>query len=194
MSDMSLFNLGRIGADQVDNTQREILNTRYNNYSIANYFEDPASTAHVDFATSYPNLMFSSVNGGSGVGGAAVDAESMLFHSHNEHTRALERLQLITRPFATVPYLGRGSCDPAVESQLMQGESAHDKKSVSTIMTKSFMDYSMYPTDETMMKQNDEKHTIQEVALDGWVRGGMITRQMTNDQHYSQQSRPSGFM
>ena len=39
----------------------------------------------------------------------------------------------------TVPYLGRGSCDPTIESQLLQGETVRGKKSVSTVMELSLI-------------------------------------------------------
>ena len=191
MSDYSFFNLGRIGSEQVDNTQRQVLNTRLANYTLSNYFSDPTSNSHIDFATAYPQLTFNAVNGGSGVGGAAVDADSKL-RIQNEQTRSLDKLNLNTRPFITVPYLGRGSCDPSLESQLLQGELSTDKKSVSTIMTKSFMEYSLYPLDAKMEERvNNPANTVEEAALDGWVRGGIKTRQMANDNHYSSNSRPN---
>lgn len=191
MSDYHFFNLGRIGADAIDNTQRQVVNTRFTNYTLSNYFSDSASNSHVDFATSHPQLTFNAVNGGSGVGAAGVDVDSQLL-INTEQSRSLEKLNLNTRPFITVPYLGRGSCDPTLESQLLQGELSTDKKSVSTIMSKSFMDYTMYPTDAKMEERvQNPAYTVEEAALDGWVRGGIRTRQMANDQHYSQQSRPS---
>jgi hypothetical protein len=189
MTDYSFFNLGRIGADEIDDTQRDMFNSRYSNYALSNFFDD--SNSHIDFATAHPQLTFNAVNGGSGVGGAAVDSESQL-KIQVDQTRNLERLQLNSRPFATVPYLGRGSCDPALELQLLQGENSQDKKSVSTIMSKSFLDYSMYPTDAKMEEfVQHTANTVEEAALDGWVRGGMLTREMASDGHYSAQGRPA---
>ena len=95
----------------------------------------------------------------------------------------MEKLQLFSRPFVTVPYLGKGSCDPALESRLQQGEPVTEKKSVSTIMEKSFGAYSLYPTDSKMENQvKDASHTVEEAAMEGWVRGGMSTREMTSDE------------
>ena len=110
-----------------------------------------------------------------------------------EQSRALEKLQLFERTFRTVPYLGRGSVDPALESQLQQGELASDKKSVSTIMEKSFEDYSLYPTDSQMKERvTDPSHTVEEAALDGWIRGGASTREMSMNETMKQNNRPSG--
>lgn len=191
MTDYSFFNMGRIGADSVDNTQRNMYNTRFANYTLSNFFSENLSDAHVDFATAQPNVMFNGV-GGVGVYSAGVDVDSM-FMLKQTKGRSLEKLQLNERPFLTVPYLGKGSCNPVLESQLLQGEHNGDKKSVGTIMTKSFMDYSLYPTDDKMKEQvSDPSHTIQEAALDGWVRGGMLTREMAGDVDFRNNAQPSG--
>ena len=191
MTDYSFFNMGRIGADSVDNTQRNMYNTRFANYTLSNFFSENLSDAHVDFATAQPNVMFNGV-GGVGVYSAGVDVDSMFLLKQTKG-RSLEKLQLNERPFLTVPYLGKGSCNPVLESQLLQGEHNGDKKSVGTIMTKSFMDYSLYPTDDKMKEQvSDPSHTIQEAALDGWVRGGMLTREMAGDVDFRNNAQPSG--
>lgn len=188
-SDFSFYNLGRIGADYADNTQRQLMNTRMTNYTLGNYYTEPSRDNHVDFATTYPNLMF----GGNGVHGAVIDDHSKLVMGGVEQTRSLEKLALNSRPFITVPYLGRGSCDPTLESQLLVGENSAQMKSVGTIMSQSFMDHSLYPLDNKQEERvNDASHTVEEVAMDGWVRGGIMSRQMAGDQdHYSQQSRPT---
>jgi hypothetical protein len=109
-----------------------------------------------------------------------------------EQERSLEKLSLSQRPFLTIPYLGKGSCDPLLESQILQGESSQDKKSVSTIMTKSFMDYTQYPLDNEMTTRvSDAKRTIEEAALDGWVRGGVQTRELAQDGAFVKQARPN---
>ena len=183
--------MGRIGADAVDNTQRTMYNTRFANYTLSNFFSENLSGAHVDFATSQPNVMFNGVSG-VGVHSGSVDVDSMLLLNQTKE-RSLEKLQLNERPFLTVPYLGKGSCNPVLESQLLQGEHNGDKKSVSTIMSKSFMDYSLYPTDEKMEEQvSNPAHTIQEAALEGWVRGGMLTREMAGDVDFRNNAQPSG--
>jgi hypothetical protein len=102
----------------------------------------------------------------------------LLINPDNE--RPLEKLQLNQRPFSTVPYLGRGSCDSSIESQLLQGENVNDKKSVSTIMDKSFLSYTMYPVDSKMQEHvSNPKYTVEESALNGWVRGGSSSREIT---------------
>lgn len=190
MSDYTFFNMARIGADAVDNTQRNMSNTRFSNYMLSNYFSEPTVNSHVDFATQQPTVMFSGYSNGKGVLGSLIDIDSQMTLK-TQQERSLEKLSLNQREFLTVPYLGRGSCDPLLESQIQQGERANEKKSVSTIMTKSFMDHSLYILDDEMKNRvGDTRNTIQESAMDGWIRGGVLTREMTQDGAFSKDTRP----
>jgi hypothetical protein len=194
MSSVSSYlfnNAGRIGTDATDQSQRNVYNTRFTNHTLSNYFSDKMSTSHVNFATNQPAVMFSGMARGTGLIGSAVDAESIL-KLKTEQDHAVEKLQLFQRPFATVPYLGRGSCDPSIESQLLLGEMVSDKKSVSTIMDKSFSNYALYPTDKKMEDRvTNAANNVEEAALDGWVRGGMTTREMSNNDIMKKNNRPN---
>ena len=185
-------NMGHLGQDSVDETQRNVSNTRFATWTLSNYISETTSDSHVQFATQMPTVMFSGTSNGPGINGGLVDVDSQLMLK-TEGERPLTKLSLVERPFLTVPYLGRGSCDPSIESQLQQGELVSDKKSVSTIMEKSFSKYSLYPLDSKMEEYvNNPANTVQEAALDGWVRGGMVTRDMSIDDKFKQNNRPSG--
>ena len=177
----TFHNTDRIGADVTDQSQRNSANTSAANYMLADSFSKNISNSHVNFAVKQPSVNFSAIANGAGLNGGVVDNESNLMLK-TEQQRPLEKLQLFSRPFATVPYLGRGSCDPSVESRLLQGEWASDRKSVSTIMDKSFSAYSLYPTDNQMEERvKDATHTVEEAALEGWVRGGAPTRELNTE-------------
>lgn len=193
LSPYTFLNTDRIGADSTDKTQQNLSNTQYSTYTLTNHFSQNLSDQHVKFAIDQPTMSFNGLTNGNGVNATVVDDESVLLLK-TEQQRALEKLQLFERPFKTVPYLGRGSCDPALESQLQQGELSSDKKSVSTIMEKSFADYSLYPTDNKMKERiNDPSTSVEESALDGWVRGGASTREMSNDDVMKNSNRPNTF-
>tara|TARA_B100000424_G_C22831402_1_gene444119 strand:+ start:277 stop:870 length:594 start_codon:yes stop_codon:yes gene_type:complete len=192
LSPYSFHKSDRIGSDSTDQTQTNISNTQYSNYTLANHFSKNLSNEHVNFAVKQPTMTFNGLTHGNGLGANTVDDESALLLK-TEQQRALEKLQLFQRPFTSVPYLGRGSCDPTLESQLQQGELANEKKSVSTIMEKSFADYALYPTDSKMEDRvNDASNTVEEAALDGWIRGGESTREMSNDDILKKSNRPNG--
>jgi hypothetical protein len=185
-------NMGHIGQDSIDETQRNVSNTRFASWTLSNYFSQNVSDGHVQFATQMPTVMFSGSMLGSGLNGQLVDVDSKLIYGA-ENERSLEKLSLVERPFLTIPYLGRGSCDPALESQLQLGEIVSDKKSVSTIMDKSFSNYSLYPLDSKMQEYvNNPANTVQEAAMSGWVRGGVLTRNMSADEDFKNNNRPSG--
>jgi hypothetical protein len=171
--------MGRIGADSTDNTQLTQQNIKHANYMLSNYYNEVLSGSHVDFAVQQPNVMFSSMTHGSGLNGSVVDVDSYLLINPNNE-RPLEKLQLVERPFLTVPYLGRGSCDPSLESQLQQGEIVWDKKSVSTVSENSFLGYTIFPSDDKMTDRvKNPANTVEESAMDGWVRGGASSREMS---------------
>jgi len=185
-------NMGHLGQDSTDKTQRNVSNTRFANWTLSNYFSDTTSDSHVKFATDMPTIMFSGSFNGPGLTGPLIDSDSLL-KMQSENERPLEKLSLVERPFLTVPYLGRCICDPDLESQLQQGEVVSDKKSVSTIMEKSFTAYSLYPTDDKMTEfVSNPSNTVEEAALSGWVRGGMTTRAISGDECFKGNNRPSG--
>jgi hypothetical protein len=190
---MSYFfnQLDSISSDSTDASQRNVQNVKFGNYQLSNYFSrDARDNDHLNFALNHKSVLVNGVNGGVGLGGNVIDVDSQLTVKQ-EWERPLEKLQLNQRPFATVPYLGRGSCDPSLESQLLQGEFFGDKKSVTTIMEQSFMGYTIHPTDAKMEEQvANPKYTVEEAALDGWVRGGATTREMSMDQILGKSSRP----
>ncbi len=191
MTDFSFYNMASLRSDAVDGTQRNLYNTRFSNYTVSNFYPDAAANGQVQFATSQPDVSWFSVVGGSAVGGGVIDVDSNLIIKATQG-RSLEKLSLQQRPFLTVPYLGRGACDPLIEAQILQGENIHEKKSVSTIMDKSFNEYTMFASDAKMgADATNPKYKIEEAAMDGWIRGGILTREMMNDRDFMQQSRPN---
>jgi hypothetical protein len=175
MFDYTFNNLGRIGADRTDNTQRTLQNTRFTNHMLSSYFSEVIPSESVDFVSQQPTMHLSGIANGDGLNGTIVDYDSLLMIK-KQQDRPLEKLQLMQRPFITVPYLGRGSVNPDIESQMLQGESTWEKKGVSTIMDKSFMPYTTFILDQDM--ERHVKHpAVEESALAGWVRGGIPSRE-----------------
>lgn len=191
-SDYQLNQSGRMGNDLTDKTQRNVQNSAYLNTVLTHFSSDKMSTSHVQFATQYPGIMVSGTNGGTGLGAMGVDTESSLLWKTNSQ-RPLEKLQLFPRSFLTVPYLGRGSCDTNLESQLIQGENVRGKKSVSTVMEQNFLPLDKYPLDsDKRTRANEAKYSVEELALDGWVRGGKATRDF-EEKNFSKNSKPTVF-
>lgn len=176
-SNYQFSQMGRIGADLTDKSQQNIQNGRFLDAMLYNHFSTEPTLGYVNFASSTSGLIVNGIQGGTGLDGNVVDNESTLLMTVGQE-RPVEKLQLMPRPFITVPYLGRGSCDPTVESKLIQGETVRGKKSVTTVMENTFIDPRSYPLDSGLVDRvQDGSKTIEELAMEGWVRGGSSTRE-----------------
>lgn len=174
--DYTFNKMNRIGTDNIDNTQNNIINKKFANYMMTSYFSESLTDDTINFASQQPTVNIYGLVGGNGLNGHIIDIDSDLIINVGKE-RPLEKLQLMPRQFLTIPFLGKGSVSTDLESQLQQGENIYEKKSVSTIMDKSFMPYmTLYPTKEQEDRRNDPKHQIEESALDNWVRGGASTK------------------
>jgi len=189
VSNYSFYNMARIENDNTTKTQHTLQNDRFSDYTTTNYFSQNPADSQIQFATEQPAVVPTGVTG-AGISGDKVQGESSLL-LETENARNLGRLNLMQRQFLTVPYLGRGSADPSLELQLLEGEPITEKKSTSTVMSQSFMGYSLYPTNTDMENRTtDSKYTVEESAMNGWVRGGADTRAPT-DGDLSKNGRPN---
>ncbi len=177
-------NMSRIGLDECNLSQTDIQNVASCNYITQNYFaSDCTMRRPIDLATSQPGIMY---NGGYqvGAGGCNInDSSKLQIGTIQTHPKC--RIDLFQRPFATVPYLGRGSVNPVMESQIMQGEQLVNKKSINNLSEKSYIKYHQTPLLPAVQQRiNNPANQIESVASDGWVRGGVPSRELTRDNDY----------
>jgi hypothetical protein len=121
---------------------------------------------------------------GSDICGSNIDDSSkLLIGGIQTHPRS--RIDLFGRPFATVPYLGRGSVDPLLEAQIQQGEAVTNKRSVTRLTEKSHLKYHTTPLiPEVKQNIQNPNQMIESVASEGWIRGGVPSRELTRDRDY----------
>jgi hypothetical protein len=184
VSSYTFDNLSRIGNDSCCIDQTSIQNVASCNYMTQNYFASDCSMKKpIDLATTQPGIMY---NGGynSGAGGCNIDTSSkLLIGTIQTHPRC--HIDLFQRPFATVPYLGRGSVNPVIESQIQQGEQIVNKRSVNNLSEKSYIKYHQTPLLPAVKdKLTNPVYHIEGVASEGWVRGGVPSRELTRDGDY----------
>jgi hypothetical protein len=171
VSDYSFHNMGRIGLDAADGSVTALSNTKYANHMMTNYFADQGPS-YRDFALNQPDVYFQ----GGVTNTSVIDVESMLYL--DQSLRGPDRILLNQRSFLTLPYLGRGSANPDLETKLMIGDCTSQKKSVGTTSETPLMDYSTYPMlDQIKSSIQNPKFIVQEDAQEGWSRGGMSTRE-----------------
>jgi hypothetical protein len=182
VSGYTFQNMSRIGLDDCNKSQTDIQNVASCNYTTQNYFASDCSMKNpINLATSQPGIMY---NGGynSGSGGCNIDDSSKLqIGSIQTHPRC--HIDLFQRPFATVPYLGRGSVNPIMESQIQQGEQIVNKKSTSNLSEKSYIKYDQTPL-LPAVQEKIKNSSIESDASQGWIRGGVPSRELTRDNDY----------
>jgi len=188
VSSYTFDNMSRIGNDDCCISQTDIQNVAACNYSTQNFFASDCSMKNpIELATSQPGIMY---NGGfnSGAGGCNIDDSSkLLIGTIQTHPKA--QIDLFHRPFATVPFLGRGSVNPVMESQIQQGEMLTNKKSVNTLSEKSYIKYYQTPLLPAVKESyNNSATKIESDANNGWVRGGVPSRELTRDTEYNKKS------
>jgi hypothetical protein len=177
-------NLTRIGNDVCTQDQNTIQNVNASNYLLQNYFSNDCSMKQpIALATTQPGIMYNG-GSGSGAGGCNIDASSdLMIGSIQTHPRC--RVSLFQRPFATVPFLGRGSVDPILEAQIMQGELLTNKRSVNKLSEKSDIKYQITPLIPSVKDRvTNPVYSVEGVASAGWVRGGIPSRDLTRDRDF----------
>ena len=183
VSGYTFQNLSRIGLDSCNVSQTDIQNVASCNYMTQNYFAADCSMKNVkELATTQPGIMY---NGGynSGAGGCNIDDSSKL-QIGTIQTHPKSRIDLFQRPFATVPFLGRGAVNPIMESQIQQGEQLVNKRSVNNLSEKSYIKYHQTPLLPAVKDRINNSTKIESDASEGWIRGGVPSRELTRDSDY----------
>ena len=184
VNDYTFGNMGRIGTDECDLSQRNVQNAKESNYILTNYALGECGMAKpIQFATSQPNVFYKgSHHVGLGVCniGESTELRDGLGLSHPKCKIMLEQ-----RPFATVPYLGRGSSDPVLESQIRHGELNGNRKTLFPASEVTYMNHHMYPLIPSLRSTvSNPANLVEGVAADGWIRGGVPSRELTRDKSY----------
>lgn len=186
-------NLSRIGNDACTQDQNTIQNINASNYLLQNYFINDCSMKQpIALATTQPGIMYNG-GSGSGAGGCNIDSSSnLLIGSIQTHPRC--KISLFQRPFATVPFLGRGSVDPVLEAQIMQGELLTNKRSVNKLSEKSDIKYQITPLIPSVKDRvTNPVYSVEGVASEGWVRGGIPSRDLTRDRDFYNSHTPNQY-
>jgi len=186
-------NLSRIGNDACTQDQNTIQNINASNYLLQNYFINDCSMKQpIALATTQPGIMYNGGNG-SGAGGCNIDSSSkLLIGTIQTHPRC--KISLFQRPFATVPFLGRGSVDPILESQIMQGELLTNKRSVNKLSEKSDIKYQITPLIPSVKDRvTNPAYSVEGVASEGWIRGGVPSRDLTRDRDFYNAHTPNQY-
>jgi len=173
-------NMSRIGEDQCGISGRDSQNNDFVSYTTTNFF-GCGMKKPIEFATSQPDVFY---NGGYGPGACNINSDSNLkIGSIQTHPKC--RISLYQRPFATVPFLGRGPPRPVIEARLQQGTYINETKSCKTVTEQSFQAYTTTPLVPSLQSTiQNPANLVEGVAADGWIRGGLPSREISRDTDY----------
>ena len=72
-----------------------------------------------------------------------------------------------------------------MENSLRFGETLREKKSAVRLNEKTQCDVSKYPMNQKIKKSvNNPSNLIEESAVEGWIRGGLPSREIYKEQKY----------
>ncbi len=180
-SNFTFNELSRIGNDQLCMDQRSIQNSQASSYTLQNYYgKDCTMSDAVKMATSQPGINYSGSQGSDVCGSNIDESSKLLLGGIQTHPRC--RIDLYQRPFATVPFLGRGAVNPILESQIQQGDAVTSRRSVTHMAETNYMKYHTTPLiNELKHSVQNPENLIESSAHEGWVRGGIPSRELTKD-------------
>ena len=153
-------------------------------YSLSQYKNCNCGVPEViETAVENPEIQF---RDGYGISECFIDDDSKLRVGKTRRAPKCPN-QLFTRPYKTVPYMGRGSGNNFIESQLRPGEATLEKKQCNTlsgINIKNIDPNYMPMIDHLKYNIQNPEHIIHHDALEGWIRGGAPSRQIVRDIEY----------
>ena len=181
VSDFTFNGLTRIGNDNCSQDINSIQNTQSANYMLQNYFANDCNMNKAkSLATTQPGLVYKGSMGSDVCGSNINDSSKLLIGSVQTNPKC--RIDLFHRPFATVPYLGRGAVNPILESQIQQGEAVTNKRTITRVTEKSYGKYTSTPLIPSVKNTiQNPNNLIEGVAYEGWIRGGLPARELTRD-------------
>lgn len=180
MSAFQIQQFTRVHDDPCDQTVQNKESSGPGAYQVTNLV--PAAGAAYQVAYQQPAVPAAP---GYGWSAASIDVDSVLrnhsMQTNSPHCPIRGRVQ--ARPFATVPYMGRGKGEADLESRLQMPGIVRQGKDCGTI-SDTFYENQFTPM-IPYVAQNVQNpvHLIPEVASRGWVRAGIPSRQWVRDQN-----------
>ncbi len=188
VSNYTFDNLSRLGDDAYDISERNLQNNRFNTHMTTSYYPC-AMDKPISFALNQPNVFYS----GGFVGGCNIEADSNL-RIGSIQTSPHAKISLQQRPFATVPYIGRGAPKPVLEARIQQGDYIRNRKSCGTIADTAVHHRHYTPLVPSLQATiSNAANLVEEAAHSDWIRGGIPTRSIIKDQDYKEKHMPGRF-
>jgi len=153
-------------------------------------FQSTSSSEHIlkDYNNIHPNYIKTATNqpyvnfrDGFGIESRFIDNEQRegKFGVHKRDTN-----QLFTRPFLTIPYMGKGKHNVDQESDLLSSETTAQSRQCNSLAG-VFLKNQFTPLVQTLRENvQNPIHIIPEDSRKDWFRGGIDTTQIRKDIDY----------
>ena len=152
---------------------------------VDNYHKNHEHPDHIETATSQATINF--------VDGHGVSSEVIHDEDKAGKVQVFNRdaNQLFTRPFLTIPYMGRGIHMVDNESDLLSGEDTFQGRSTNSLAG-IHLENQFTPLLPNLKETiQNPKHLITEDNNINWIRGGIDTTQIRKDLDYFQKCMDS---
>ena len=158
----------------IDSSYRQSVGPGF--WALTNLVPDPSRT--VPQALDNPTVI---AKEGYGLLAKNIDTDSILRnHAVQENSQRCP-IHPQSRPFLTVPYMGKGRGEPVLEAKLQQSEFVRTGKDCMTVTDKPFTNQFTPLQPHVEKNIQNPVHLIPEVAAAGWVHGGIPSRQYVRD-------------
>ena len=181
--DYKFYRLSDLKNDSCEKTESNIQNQQFADYSVQNYYECGMGPS-IKLATCQPNIFYKGGFGFSDYCGSNIDDDSNL-RIGSIQTNSPCKISLYQRPFVTVPYLGRGPSKPVLESKIQQGAVSNNRKECGSVSEQNYYSHQTTPLVPSLQATITNPHNlVEETADQGWIRGGIPTRDYAREQEY----------
>ena len=158
----------------IDSSYRQSVGPGF--WALTNLIPDPSTT--VPQALDNPTVI---AKEGYGLLAKNIDTDSILRNHPVQENSQRCPIHPQSRPFLTVPYMGRGRGEPVLEARLQQSEFVRTGKDCMTVTDKPFTNQFTPLQPHVEKNIQNPVHLIPEVAAAGWVHGGIPSRQYVRD-------------
>tara|TARA_B100001093_G_C26770327_1_gene989843 strand:+ start:417 stop:980 length:564 start_codon:yes stop_codon:yes gene_type:complete len=167
-------NFSRIGNDSCDMTNRNKENIRSASYMLENHILPNSVNSAMSLAMTQPNVIIQGSPQG-GINSDNIDANSVL--QFGQGTNMRERGLYQQRLFGSIPYLGKGPTNPAMENVLRNGLCNSNRKSLDPNSEVSHLNLAYIPLLPSLEANiNNPANCVEGAAHEGWIRGGLPSR------------------
>ena len=189
---LEILGLTNLNDDKCLIKENNIQSINPGNYRLSNFYNCDCGIENIQETANDSRLL---IKDGFGISKCNVNNDSELRIGKTKKYPRCNN-QLFTRPYLTVPFMGRGSGNANIESSI---KSSGNESFYTKVNQENLYDKDYYNTDNIFVPLvKNLKNTVQnpnnlieESADERWLRGGVPTRQIIKDIDYFSRNKDS---